>query len=196
MRSIFRAGVALAFVFGLVDPAAAEQTNKPSSSVPRTVGTSAGIGIKVPRPDFHGFPDGQYVFVMNGGEKDYTGPLDVKATCKPTAPNPPANACGPNFPGGTFTHHEDKFETGHGPAVAPVKGSGNAQQVSGYGWQATFMGLPAGTFEITLTIDPQNKVAEGNEGNNVSTKTITIPASTPPGGVIKVNPTLVPIKVN
>ena len=186
----------VAVAAALAAPAVAEQTNRPSSSVPRTAGTSAGSTIKLPRPDFRGFPDGQYLFVMNGGEADYTGPLDVKATCKPTAPNPPASACGPNFPGGTLTHHEIKFETGHGPAVAPIKGSGNAQQVSGYGWQAYFMGLPAGTYEITLTIDPQNKVAEGNEGNNASTKTITIPAATPPGGPIKVNPGLVPPKVN
>jgi len=196
MRFFVRAGVAFALAVSLAAPAVAEQTNKPSSSVPRTAGTSAGSTIKLPRPDFHGFADGQYVFVMNGGEKDYTGPLDIRAKCKPTAPNPPANACGPNFPLGSFTHHEDHFEAGHGPAVAPIKGSGNAQQVSGYGWQAYFMGLPAGTYEITLTIDPQNKVAEGNEGNNASTKTITIPAATPPGGPIKVNPGLVPPKVN
>ncbi len=196
MRAFVRAGFVFAVVLGLAAPAPAEQTNKPSSSVPLTVAPAGGGVVKVPQPDFHGFADGQYVFVMNGGEKDYTGPLDIRAKCKSTAPNPPANACGPNFPLGSFTHHEDHFEAGHGPAVAPIKGSGNAQQVSGYGWQAYFMGLPPGTYEITLAIDPMNKVAEGNEGNNISTKTITIQAPPPPGGVIKVNPTVVPVRVN
>jgi hypothetical protein len=192
MRLIALPGCAAALVLSLAAPAVAEQTNKPASSVPRTVGTSAGATINLLRPDFRGFPDGQYIFVMNGGDKDYTGPLDVKATCKPATPNPPANACGPNFPNGTYTHHEAKFAQGHGPAVAPVKGSGNAQQVSGYGWQAYYMGLPAGTFEITILIDPRNKVAESNEGNNFATKTITIPPSAPPGGII-LNPTAVPV---
>jgi hypothetical protein len=192
MRRFVLPGCAGALVLVLTSPAGADQSKKPSSSAPRTVGTAAGSALKLPRPDFHGFPDGQYLFVMNGGEVDYTGPLDVKATCKPAAPNPPANACGPNFPNGTYTHHEAKFAQGHGPAVAPVKGSGNAQQVSGYGWQAYYMGLPAGTWEITLTIDPQQKVAESNEGNNDSTKTITIPPSAPPGGII-LNPTAVPV---
>jgi hypothetical protein len=79
------------------------------------------------------------------------------------------------------------FQAGHGPAVAPVKGSDNAQQVSGYGWRALRMDLPPGSYEITVTVDPNGKVAEKDEANNVSTKTVSI-AAPPASGTIQVNP--------
>ena len=184
--------VAITLVYVLAPPAAAEETKKPAATMPGAAQqTAAEAVLKLPLPDFRGWPDDQYLFILNSGDKDYTGALELVATCKSTAPRPQVNACGQKFPNGKFSHNIAHFEAGHGPTVAPIKGSGNAQIVSGYGWRAVFMGLPAGTFEITLTIDPQGKVAEKSETNNASTKTVTIPGPRP-----SIELKAAPVKVN
>lgn len=122
------------------------------------------------QPTIKVWPDGNYIFVVNQGTKDWPGAMDVSATCTPIAPT---TTCGPNFPGGKLQKHYDTFPKGYGNA--PIKGSGNAQQVEGAGWIAAFMGLPAGTFEITA-----------KAANATSAKTtITI---APEGGGLQVSP--------
>lgn len=182
-KTILAAALVLGTAFGAF---ASDQTNKPSAS--QTTGAGAAAAA-LPRPDFRAFADGQYIFIMNGGDADWTGPLDVKAMCKKEGTKQDPTICGPNFPNGTFFHHLANFPAGHGPSVAPVKGSGNAQQVTGYGWRAVRMDLPPGSYEIVVTVDPNGKVAEKDEGNNASTKNVSIaaPAS---GGTIQLNPGL------
>lgn len=197
-----RKTLALAFVLGIsFGAAASDQTNKPSASQTVPGAPAGGAAALVARPDFRAFADGQWIFVMNGGDADYTGPLDVKATCTREA-KPAPDACGPNFPGGTFFYHLAAFPAGHGPSVAPVKGSDNAQQVTGYGWRALRMDLPAGaTYQITVTVDPNGKIAEKDEANNTAPpKSITIaPASGPSTiqvkpGAIQLAPTAPPAR--
>lgn len=166
--------------------AASDQPAKPGASQ-TTAGAAGAAAAALPKPDFHAFADGQWIFVMNGGDADWTGPLDVKATCKKEATKQTPTICGPNFPNGSFFYHLANFPAGHGPSVTPIKGSDNAQQVSGYGWRALNMGLPAGgSYEIVVTVDPNGKIAEKDEGNNVSTKVVSIPA--PAGNTIQVQP--------
>jgi hypothetical protein len=168
--------------------AASDQSKKPATGPPPTGQTAAGpAAVQLPKPDFRAFADGQYIFVMNGGDADWTGPLEVKATCKKEGTKQSPTICGPNFPSGTFFQSLASFPAGHGPAVAPVKGSDNAQQISGYGWRALRMELPTGSFEIVVTVDPNGKIAEKDEGNNVSTKNVSIAGSSSPGAV-QVNP--------
>lgn len=181
--------LAAALILGTaLTAAASDQSNKPSTGPAPAGQTAAGsAAAQLPKPDFRAFADGQYIFVMNGGDADWTGPLDVKATCKKEGTKQDPTICGPNFPNGTFLHHLANFPAGHGPSVAPIKGSGNAQQVSGYGWRAVRMDLPPGSFEIVVTVDPNGKIAEKDEANNVSTKNVTIAGSNSPGAV-QVNP--------
>lgn len=182
-----KSALAAALILGAAfTGAASDQPAKPAASQ-TTAGTAAGGAAPLlPKPDFRAFADGQYIFVMNGGDADWTGPLDVKAVCKPEAAKPIATACGPLFPNGNFFHSLASFPAGHGPTVAPIKGSGNAQQVTGYGWRAVRMDLPPGSYEIVVTVDPNGKVAEKDEKNNVSTKNVSIAA--PGGGAIQLNP--------
>lgn len=178
-----------ALVLGAVVASATEQTGKrPPSTVSGAAQQGPGVGTLLAKPDFQAWPDGQWIFVVNFGALDYTGPVDVGATCKSTAPMAPPDACGPNFPNGNFHYHLANFPSGHGNF--PIKGSGNAQQISGPGWRALPMTLPAGTFTITVNVDPQNKIVESNESNNTSTKTITIAPPPGPGG-LKISPTAV-----
>lgn len=168
--------------------AASDQSNKPSTGPGPAGQTAAGSAAsQLPKPDFRAFADGQYIFVMNGGDADWTGPLDVKATCKKEGTKQDPTICGSNFPNGTFFQHLANFPAGHGPSVAPIKGSGNAQQVSGYGWRALRMELPTGSYEITVTVDPNGKVAEKDEANNQSVQNVSIAAPAGSGPVV-VNP--------
>lgn len=177
---------ALAVALGLALGASASD-QAPPPAVGQTAARAPASGIPLAKPDFRTFADGQYIFVMNGGDADWTGPVDVKATCTKEGTKQTATSCGPNFPNGSFFYHLASFPAGHGPSVAPVKGSDNAQQISGYGWRALRMDLPAGgSYVIVVTVDPQSKIAEKDEGNNVSTKAISIPA--PAGNTIQVNP--------
>jgi hypothetical protein len=171
MTSTTRFALSAALAVGFTLTAAAEESRKPSAMAPG-VAQQGKVAVQTP---FKVWPDGQYIFVVNYGTADWTGALDVSAVCAPTAPT---NTCGPNFPGGKFKTHFATFPKGHGNA--PVKGAGNAQQISGAGWIAVFMGLPAGSYKITATA-----------ANNVSPETaITIPGSTPPGGVVVGSPTI------
>lgn len=188
----FAAALAAAVLVFAGTAAASDQPSKPSAAGPVAVGPAGAAALQVQRPDFRAFADGQYIFVMNGGTADWTGPLDVKATCRKEGTKQMPDVCGPNFPNGTFFYHLASFPAGHGPAVAPIKGSGNAQQISGVGWRALHMDLPPGSFEITVTVDPNAKVAETDESNNVSVKNVSIAGAG--GGGIVVSPTLVPIK--
>ncbi|HQQ78091.1 MAG TPA: CARDB domain-containing protein [Thermoanaerobaculia bacterium] len=168
--------------------AASDQSKKPATGPAPAGQTAAGAAAaQLPKPDFRAFADGQYIFVMNGGDADWTGPLDVKATCKKEGTKQDPTICGPNFPNGSFFYHIAGFQAGHGPSVAPIKGSGNAQQVSGYGWRALRMDLPPGSYEITVTVDPNGKVAEKDETNNQSVQNVSIAGSASPGAV-QVNP--------
>ncbi|MCM3877248.1 MAG: hypothetical protein NEA02_12625, partial [Thermoanaerobaculia bacterium] len=151
----------------------ASDQKRPSASQASTVAQQAGkLAIQTP---FKVWPDGNWIFVVNYGTSDWTGALDVWATCKPVAPT---TSCGPNFVGGKYpAGHYDKgtFPTGYGQA--PIKGSANAQQVSGYGWVAVGMGLPAGKYRITATA-----------ANNTSPETDVTIAGSPSGNVVKVGP--------
>ncbi len=173
--------------------AASDQPNKPAAGQTVPNAGAGGAAALIPKPDFQAFADGQWIFVMNKGDADWTGPLDVKATCKREGTKQDPTICGPNFPNGTFFYHLAAFPAGHGPSVAPIKGSDNAQQVTGYGWRALRMDLPAGgSYEIIVTVDPNAKISEKDEGNNTSTKNVSIAGAS--GGGIQINPTLVPIK--
>jgi hypothetical protein len=152
---------------------ASDQPNKGSS---QTTGAAQNPQIMIKTP-FAVFVDGNWIFVMNKGDKDWTGALDVWASCKPVAPT---TSCGPNFAGGKYkAGHYDagKFPKGFGPAVAPIKGSANAQQVDGYGWVAVLMGLPAGSYKITATA-----------ANNSSPETAITIAAPSSGNTIQVQP--------
>jgi hypothetical protein len=165
-----------ALALGLGLPAAADDSKKVSSTMPGAA-QQGGIAIKTP---FNVWPDGQYIFVVNYGNADWTGPLDVSAVCKSTTANAPANACGTNFPGGKFKQHFATFPKGYGNL--PLKGSGNSQVTSGAGWIAVFMGLPAGTYKITAAA-----------ANNVSPET-TITIAPPPGPTFVVGPATISVK--
>jgi hypothetical protein len=173
-KTILSAALILTAAFSA---AASDQSNKPSSSQTTTGAAQQQNMIKTP---FDVWPDGNYIFVVNKGTADWTGALDVYATCKPVAPT---TSCGSNYSGGKFhAGHYDKgtFPKGFGPGVSPIKGPGpNAQITSGSGWVAVFMGLPAGSYKITATA-----------ANNSSPETsITIAAPPPSGGnVVKVSP--------
>lgn len=170
---------AILVALALAATAAAAASDQPSKPAAGQTTTSAGAAAAaLGKPDFRAFADGQYIFVMNNGDADWTGPLDVKATCKRDGTKQMPTSCGPNFPNGNFFYHLAAFPAGHGPAVAPLKGPENAQPMTGYGWRALKMDLPAGgSYEITVTVDPNGKVAEKDETNNVSTKALSIPAS-------------------
>ncbi len=127
---------------------------------------------------FRVWPDGNYIFVVNGGATDWTGPVTVTAKCEPLAPT---TTCGPNFPGGTFTkqYAKGQFPKGHGqtPASAP---SGNTVIITpGAGYDAIFMGLPVGVYRIAATA-----------GTNSSPATIIKITVPPPGSQapVHVNP--------
>ena len=162
-----------AALVGFTLTAGAEESNRPSAMAPGAAQASK-LAIKTP---FNVWPDGQYIFVVNAGTTDWAGALDVSAVCAPTAPT---STCGANFPGGKFKQHFATFPKGHGNA--PIKGSGNAQQISGAGWIAVFMGLPAGTYKITATA-----------ANNVSPET-AITIAPPPGPTIVVGPATLSVK--
>ena len=162
-------------------PAAAAETKKPSSSMNTGAAQQAGqLAVKTP---FTVFADGNWIFVLNKGDKDWTGPLEVNAACTPVAPT---TSCGSNFVGGKYhAGHYDKgtFPKGFGPGVSPIKGPGpNAQITSGSGWVAVFMGLPAGSYKITATA-----------GNNTSPETNVTIAAPPSGNTIQVQPAVVPV---
>jgi hypothetical protein len=137
---------AAALCFGIAFAAAAsDQANKASSQTT----TGAGQNPQIQTP-FKLMPSGNYVFVINGGTADWTGPLDVNVKCTPVAPT---TSCGSNFPGGTLHKHYNKgeFPKGHGqtPVSAP---SGNSVIIAqGGGYDAVFMGLPVGKYKITAT---------------------------------------------
>lgn len=163
--------LAAALILGTaLTAAASDQTNKPSSS--QTTGAAQNPQILIKTP-FKVWPDGNWIFVVNYGTADWTGALDVWATCKPVAPT---TSCGPNFVGGKYhAGHYDKGTFPKGYGQAPIKGSGNAQITSGYGWVAVLMGLPYGSYKIVASA-----------ANNSSPETdITIAA---PPSTITVNP--------
>jgi hypothetical protein len=90
--------------------------------------------------------DGNYIFVANYGTEDWKGPLNVNVSCVPVAPT---TTCGPDFPGGKFLAPYPSFPPGHGNV--PVKASGKPQDPWGPGWIAVFMGLPRGSYRISVT---------------------------------------------
>ncbi len=139
--------LAAALILGTaLTAAASDQSKKPSASQTTAVSQNPQTMIKTP---FTVFVDGNWIFVVNDGNSDWTGPLDVCATCVPVAPT---TSCGPNFVGGKYhaAHYAaGTFPKGHGNA--PIKGSANAQQVSGPGWVAVSTGLPYGSFKVTAT---------------------------------------------
>ncbi len=145
MKKTIRA--ALAFALGAaLTAAASDQPAKPPVSQTTGASQAGQLGIKTP---FKVWPSDNWIFVVNEGTADWTGPLDVWATCTPVAPT---TTCGPNFVGGKFhAAHYDKGSFPKGYGQAPIKGSANAQITSGYGWVAVLMGLPAGSYKITAT---------------------------------------------
>ncbi len=174
MKKITLASAAL-IVLAAALPGAAEESKKPGTSMTTGAAQQANrLGLKTP---FNVWPDGNWIFVVNAGNSDWKAPLDVHATCVPVAPT---TSCGSNFPGGKFHAHYDTFPAGHGNA--PIKGSANAQQISGPGWIAVLMGLPAGSYKITASA-ASNSSAEAN---------VTI-ASPPSGNTIQVQPGVVPV---
>lgn len=133
-----------ALILGTALTAAASDSKKPSASQKVVVAQNPQTLVDTP---FKVFPDGNWIFVVNYGTTDWTAALDVWAMCKPVAPTA---SCGPNFVGGKYLaghYAKGAFPAGHGNA--PIKGSANAQQVSGAGWVAVHMGLPAGSYKIT-----------------------------------------------
>jgi hypothetical protein len=143
-------------------------------------GTASGDQVQPHNENpFTVWPEGNWIFVMNYGNADWTGPLDVWATCKPVAPT---TSCGSNFVGGKYhAGHYDpgKFPKGHGNV--PMKNSENVQQVSGPGWVAVFMGLPAGTYKITATAagksSPETDVTTGAPQSDNTMKVKVQPAA-------------------
>ncbi|HTS02243.1 MAG TPA: hypothetical protein VMN04_06945 [Thermoanaerobaculia bacterium] len=167
-KTILAAALALGSALG------ASASDQPNKSASQTTGAAqqSQIGIQTP---FKVWPSDDWIFVVNYGNADWTGPLDVWATCVPVAPT---TSCGPNFVGGKYhAAHYDKgtFPKGHGNA--PVKGSANAQQTSGPGWVAVFMGLPAGSYTITATA-----------ANNASPATPITIAAPQGGNTVHVSP--------
>lgn len=137
--------LAAALILGTaLTAAASDQAKKPSSSQ-NTTGVARNPLSLIDTP-FKVWPDGNWIFVVNYGTSDWTGALDVWANCTPVAPT---TTCGPNFVGGKYhAGHYDKGTFPKGYGQAPIKGSANAQQVSGYGWVAVHMGLPAGSYKV------------------------------------------------
>lgn len=174
--------LAAALILGTaLTAAASDQSKKPSSSQTTAASQAGHIAIQTP---FKVWPDGNWIFVVNYGNADWTGPLDVWVTCVPVAPT---TSCGPNFVGGKYhaAHYAaGTFPKGYGNA--PIKGSANAQQVSGPGWVAVLSGLPYGSFKVTASA-----------ANNSSPETdITLSAPVSPihaaPGAIQLVPTKVP----
>jgi hypothetical protein len=152
---------------------ASDQTKKPSSSQ-TTTGALQNPQTMIKTP-FKVWPDGNWIFVVNYGTADWTGPLDVWATCKPVAPT---TTCGPNFAGGKYhAAHYDKGTFPKGYGQAPIKGSDNAQITSGYGWVAVLIGLPAGSYKIVASA-----------ANNSSPETDITIAAPSSGNTIQVKP--------
>ncbi|HEX7529318.1 MAG TPA: hypothetical protein VF425_09425 [Thermoanaerobaculia bacterium] len=168
----FRIVPAALLVLACAVPAAAEETKKPSTSV--NTGAAQQAGKPSNQSPFKVWVDGNWIFVVNNGNSDWTGGVLVGAACQPVAPS---TACGsgPEWNGLNFTHKYDKFPKGHGNA--PIKGSGNAQQIEGPGWIAVFLGLPVGSYKVTASaaynLSPQTDV------------TIAAPST---GKVIRVSP--------
>jgi hypothetical protein len=139
-------------------PAAAEK--KPSTSL--NTGAAQQAGKPSNQSPFKVWIDGNWIFVVNNGNSDWTDGLLVGAACIPVAP---AIVCGsgPGWSGLNFTHKYDKFPKGHGNL--PIKGSGNAQQIEGSGWIAVPMGLPVGSYKVTASaaynLSPQTDVTIG-----------------------------------
>jgi hypothetical protein len=168
--------LAAALILGTaLTAAASDQSNKPSTG-PATTG--AGLNPNLIQTPFQFLIEADYVFVINGGTKDWTGPLDVTVKCVPVSPT---TTCGSNFPGGTYHKHYDKgtFPAGHGqvPASAP---SGNSVIITqGGGYDAFKVGLPVGTYRITAMA-----------ANNTSPETSMTINAPPPGTAptIQLNP--------
>ncbi len=166
---------AVLFIGLSATPAAAEKKSGPPAG-PATTGV--GLNPNLIQTPFRVWPDQNYIFVVNGGTKDWTAALDVTAKCTPVAPS---TSCGSNFPGGIFRKHYNAgtFPKGFGqsPVSAP---NGNSVIIpNGAGYDAVFMGLPVGTYRITATA-----------ANNSSPDT-AITITTPPPGApapVHVNP--------
>jgi hypothetical protein len=160
-KHLLVAALVLASAFAV---AASDQPNRTSAQVP-----GAGQNPQLLQTPFKVWPDGNYIFVVNGGTTDWTGPITVTAKCVPLAPT---TSCGPNFPGGTFTkqYAKGQFPKGHGqtPVSAP---NGNSVIITpGAGYDAIFMGLPVGAYRITASA-----------GTNSSPETIIKITVPPPG---------------
>ena len=151
---------------------ASDPPAKPAAS--QTIGTvPGGAAALIAKPDFRAWAEGQYIFVVNGGDADWTGPVDVKATCTKSGVPQTPTICGNSFPNGNFFYHMANFPSGHG-SLPSKAGPGQAQAVSGAGWRALNMGLPVGgSYVIVVTVDPNGKIAEKDETNNTSTQTVT-----------------------
>jgi hypothetical protein len=165
--------LAAALILGTaLTAAASDQPNKTSSQATTGAAQNPQNMIKTP---FKVWPDGNWVFVVNYGTADWTGPLDVWVTCKPVAPT---TSCGSNFAGGKYhAGHYDKGAFPKGYGQAPIKGSANAQITSGYGWVAVLIGLNQGSYKITATA-----------ANNSSPETDVTIAGPPSGNTIQVQP--------
>lgn len=181
-KTIFAAALILGTA---LTAAASDQPAKPPVS--QTTGAAQNPQIMIKTP-FKVWPSDNWIFVENDGTTDWTGPLDVWATCTPVAPT---TTCGPNFVGGKFhAAHYDKgsFPKGHGQA--PIKGSANAQITSGYGWVAVLMGLPAGSYKIVASAannsSPETPItiAASSSGNTIQLKP----------GAVQLAPTKTPVR--
>ncbi|MBK9062429.1 MAG: hypothetical protein IPL89_04430 [Acidobacteria bacterium] len=163
--------------------AASDQSNKPSTG-PTATGATQNPQTMIQTP-FKVWPDGNWIFVVNYGNADWTSALDVWATCKPVAPTA---SCGPNFASGKY--HAGHFAIGQFP-----KGHGNAlikapRTLSRFraGLGRRLHGAPYGSFKVTATA-----------ANNTSPETdVTLAAPVSPIGVnpatLQLAPTKTPVR--
>ena len=184
MKKIVGAAV-LAASYAMGSAEAADQKNKPQSTQATTAAqTAAQIAAQpsMPRPDFVVVltPDGSMI-LDNVGTADFTGKVGVDYTCKvltggAIAVSPstgggissgaPRATCGGPFTDGKGHSDFDSFPKGHGVKPnAPIEPPAGTSMYED-GRIVIHLKMPKGTYEMTATADPGNKVAESNETNN------------------------------
>jgi hypothetical protein len=164
--------LAAALILGTaLTAAASDQSNKPSSGLPVT---GAGLNPNLIQTPFHFLGSGNYVFVINGGTSDWTGPLDVTITCAPVAPT---KSCS-NTPVKKH-YNKGEFPKGHGQAPVSAPSGNSVIIANGGGYDAVFMGEAVGTYKFVAT-------AANNTSPEMSVNVTTPPPGTPP--TIQLNP--------
>ena len=150
--------------------AASDQSNKPSTG-PATPG--GGLNPNLVQTPFHFLGSGNYVFVINGGTSDWTGPLDVTITCAPVAPT---KSCA-NTP---VKKHYNKGEFPKGHGQAPVSGSSGNSVIlpKDCGYDAVFMGEAVGTYTFVAK-------AANNTSAEMSVNVTTPPPGSPTPVIVK-----------